>query len=76
MLVDIDEDDKTVAASNKKKSKELANKATSPIQICKDMGIADAGATGHFLQPGAPAKNIKIASKPISISQLATKQVN
>ena len=69
MLADRDEDDKTVAASNKKKNKELANKATSPIQICKDMGIADAGATGHFLQPGAPAINIKRASKPISISQ-------
>ena len=63
MLADIDEDDKTVAASNKTKNKELA------IQICKDMGIADAGATGHFLQPGAPAKNIIIAIKPISISQ-------
>ena len=69
MLSDIDEDDKTVAASNKTKNKELSNKATSPIQICKDMGIADAGATGHFLQPGAPAINIKRVSNPISISQ-------
>ena len=66
MLADIDEDDKTVAASNKTKHKEIANKATSPIQICKYMGIADAGATGHFLQPGAPAINIKRASNPIS----------
>ena len=75
MLADIDDDDITIAASNKTKNKELANKATSPIQICKDMGIADAGATGHFLQPGAPAKNIKIASKPISISQPDVKEL-
>ena len=62
MLAEIDDNDKTEAASNKTKTKELANKATSPIQIWKDTGIADAGATGHFLQPGAPAKNIKIAA--------------
>ena len=69
MLADIDEDDKTVAASNKTENKELAYKATSPIKIGKDMGIADEGATGHFLQPGAPAINIKRAKNPISISQ-------
>ena len=51
MLADIDKDDKTVAASNKTENKELAYKATRPLQIGKDMGIADAGATGHFLQP-------------------------
>ena len=33
------------------------------------MGIADSGATGHFLQPGAPAINIKRANNPISTSQ-------
>ena len=33
------------------------------------MGIADAGATGHFLQPGAPAINIRKTKNPISISQ-------
>ena len=59
MLADIDDDNKTVAASNKSVDKEVAYKATSPIQICKDMGIADTGATGHFLQPGAPAIYIK-----------------
>ena len=59
MLADIDEEDKTVASSNKTVDKEAAYKATSPIQICKDMGIADTGATGHFLQPGAPAIYIK-----------------
>ena len=39
------------------------------------MGIADAGATGHFLQPGAPAINIKRASNPISISQPDGKKI-
>ena len=33
------------------------------------MVIADAGATGHFLQPGTPAKKIRPTNNPISISQ-------
>ena len=33
------------------------------------MGIADAEATGHFLQPVTPAKNIGQTNNPISISQ-------
>ena len=33
------------------------------------MGIADAGATGHFLQPGTPAKNIRRKDNLIGISQ-------
>ena len=33
------------------------------------MGIVDAGATGHFLHPGTPAKNIRPTNNPISISQ-------
>ena len=69
MLADMDDDDQTLAASNKSVDKEVAYKAASPIQISKDMGIADAGATGHFLQPGAPAINIKRTKNPISISQ-------
>ena len=69
MLADINEGNKTVAASIKTENKELAYKATTSIQLGKDMGIADAGATGHFLQPGAPAINIKRSSNQISISQ-------
>ena len=70
MLADIDDDDKTVAASNKSVDKEVAYKAASPIQISKDLGISYAGATGHFFQPGAPAIiNIKRTKNPISISQ-------
>ena len=33
------------------------------------MGIEDAGAKGHFLQPGAPSINIRKTNNPISISQ-------
>ena len=33
------------------------------------MGIADAGATGHFLQPVTPAKNIRPTNNSISIIQ-------
>ena len=55
----MDDDDVTVATSNRSHNHEVANKAARPIQISKDLGIADAGATGHFLLPGAPAINIK-----------------
>ena len=47
---------------------ETSNNDTNPIQISKDFGIADAGATGHFLHPGTPAKNIRPTNNPISIS--------
>ena len=55
----MNDDDVTVATSNRSQNHEVANKAARPIQISKELGIADAGATGHFLQPGAPSINIK-----------------
>ena len=55
--------------SNFSKTVETANKAANPIQISKELGIADAGAMGHFLQPGTPAKNMRPTNNPISISQ-------
>ena len=58
-----------LVASNKSIQKQLAQKAASPIDISLDLGITDAGATGHFLQPGAPAINTKRTKKSISISQ-------
>ena len=64
-----DDDDSTVTISNCSTPVETANKATNPIQIGKDLGIADAGATGHSLQPGTPAKNIRPTNNPIRISQ-------
>ena len=59
----------TVTISNSSAPVETTNKATNQIQISKELGIADAGATVHFLQPGKPAKNIRPTNDPISISQ-------
>ena len=69
MLANMDDNDVTVATSKRSNNHEVAHKAARPIQISKDLGIADAGATGHFLQPGAPAINIRRTKNPISISQ-------
>ena len=59
MLANMDDYDVTVATINQYINHEVANKAARPIQISKDLGIADAVATVHFLQPGAPAINIR-----------------
>ena len=59
MLANMDDDDVTVATSNRSKNHEVAHKAARPIQIRKEMGIEDAEATGHFLKPGAPEINIR-----------------
>ena len=59
----------TVTISNSSAPVETTNKATNQIQISKELGIADAGATVHFLQPGTPTKNIIPTNDPISISQ-------
>ena len=59
MLANMDNDEITIVANNRSTGKQLAYNAASLIQISKDLGIADAGATGHFLQPGAPAINMK-----------------
>ena len=64
-----DDDNITVAISNCSTPVETDNKATNKIQISKDLGISDAGSTGHFLQLGTPAKNIRPTNNPISISQ-------
>ena len=36
--------------------------------LAKNMAVADAGATGHFVLPGAPVTNIKIARHPLKIN--------
>ena len=69
MLANMDDDNVTVATNNRSKNHEVAHKLARPIHISKDLGIADAGATGHFLQPGAPAISIRRTENPISISQ-------
>ena len=64
-----DDDNITVNVRNVSKTIETANKVANPIQIIKELGIADAGATVHFLQPGTPAKIIRPTNNPISTSQ-------
>ena len=69
MLADMDDDEITIVANNRSTGKHLVYNAASPIQISKDLGITDTGATGHFLQPGAPEINIRRTTNSISISQ-------
>ena len=40
----------------------------SGIKIAVDMAIADAGATSHFVLPGAPIKNQRVATNPLVIN--------
>ena len=37
---------------------------TGTIKIAVDAAIADAGATGHFMVPGAPVLDVRPATKP------------
>ena len=64
---DPDSDDITIVTSNTKRKNIAFTAPQSSINIPKDMTIADVGATGHFLQPGAPAINIKPTEKAISM---------
>ena len=41
---------------------------TAQLKIAKNMAVADAGATGHFVLPGTPVTNIKIARHPLKIN--------
>ena len=38
------------------------------IKITIDMAVADAGATSHFVLPGAPVKNIEPTNTPLVIT--------
>ena len=44
------------------------NYTTAQLNIAKNMAVADAGATGHFVLPGTPVTNIKIARHPLKIN--------
>ena len=44
------------------------NYTTAKLKIAKNMAVADAGATGHFVLPGTPVTNIKIARHPLKIN--------
>ena len=74
ILAETDDDDITVATSNcssatRDRPTEMAMGSAQPFAISKDIAIADAGATGNFLQPGTPVKNLKPMKNPITISQ-------
>ena len=42
--------------------------ADPSIQIALDTAIADAGATAHFLLPGAPVTNVQPTLYPLTIN--------
>ena len=44
------------------------NYTTAQFNIAKNMAVADAGATGHFVLPGTPVTKIKIARHPLKIN--------
>ena len=67
--MDNKEDDATVRVDNKSENRHGAFEAKATINIPKEVGIADVGATGTFLQPGgAPAVNVRPTKNPIKIS--------
>ena len=41
---------------------------TAQLNIAKKMAVADAGTTGHFVLPGTPVTNIKIARHTLKIN--------
>ena len=38
------------------------------MKIAKNMAVADAGVTGHFVLPGTPVTNAKVARHPLKIN--------
>ena len=81
LLSDETNDDATVLHSNTpthhdnqppKQSKQNAathtNYTTAQLNIAKNMAVADAGATDHFVLLGTPVTNIKVARHPLKIN--------
>ena len=44
------------------------NYTIAQLKIVKNMAVADAGATGHFVLPGTPVTNVKVARHPLKIN--------
>jgi hypothetical protein len=68
---DADDDDATIIISNCSHTHEPLPETsfhTSQIAIASDQAIADAGATGHFVLPGAPVTDIRTATNPLVIN--------
>ena len=74
ILSEGDNNEATVLQSNtstKQKKRNTAthtNYTTAQLKIAKNMAVADAGATGHFVLPGTHVTNIKIARHPLKIN--------
>ena len=52
----------------KKNAATHTNYTTAQLKIANNMAVADAGATGHFVLPGTPVTNVKIARHPLNIN--------
>eukprot|EP00978_Attheya_sp_CCMP212_P008669 scaffold20390_cov59-Attheya_sp.AAC.1 len=65
-----EDDDETVVTDNKSNETIGADTAfqAANINILIDQAVADAGATGNFMVPGAPVTNISPTKKPIVIN--------
>ena len=44
------------------------NYTTAQLKILRNMAVADAGATGHFVLPGTPVTNVKVERHPLKIN--------
>ena len=44
------------------------NNTTTQLKIAKNMAVVDASAMGHFVLPGTPVTNIKVARRPLKIN--------
>ena len=80
LLYDDANDDATVIHSNtsnphdnqpppqpKQNAVTHTNYTTAQLKIAKNMAVADAGATGHFVLPDTPITNVKVARHPLKI---------
>ena len=52
----------------KRNAETHTNYTTAQLKIAKNMAVADAGVTGHFVLLGTPVTNIKIARHPLKIN--------
>ncbi len=55
--------------SKHKNQTKTALNTTAPFKIDKSLGVANAEATGNFLQPGTSVQNLHPTKNPITISQ-------
>ena len=80
LLLDEDNEEATIIQSNTSTQHENqppkpnqnaiihTNYTTAQSKIAKNMAVADTGMTGHFVLPGTPVTNIKLARHPLKIN--------